>query len=178
MLDRCWADVVDGGPTSDQHWVDVTCLLGILPFGFTRWYKWLASTLTNLKNFYRYKPWISDSKIWYRLGIQYTCSDWLTGHICLSLESYEEDRDALLSQVNWNVGRRKVTNIIEDRVYQPPFILNYLSPIFQNNLLRCQQNTLSYLSGTYAVITLHTRCVNNQSVAVNERWVNAFHVLL
>ena len=25
---QCWASVVDGGPTLDQHWVDVSCLLG------------------------------------------------------------------------------------------------------------------------------------------------------
>ena len=29
MLVQCWASVVDGGPTLDQHWVDVLCLLGI-----------------------------------------------------------------------------------------------------------------------------------------------------
>ena len=29
MLDQCWASVVDGGPTLVQHWVDVSCLLGI-----------------------------------------------------------------------------------------------------------------------------------------------------
>ena len=28
MLDQCWADVVDGGPTLVQHWVDVSCFLG------------------------------------------------------------------------------------------------------------------------------------------------------
>ena len=28
MLVQCWASVVDGGPTLDQHRVDVPCLLG------------------------------------------------------------------------------------------------------------------------------------------------------
>ena len=28
MLVQCWASVVDGGPTLDQHWVYVSCLLG------------------------------------------------------------------------------------------------------------------------------------------------------
>ena len=28
MLGLCWADVVDGGPTSTQHWFNVSCLLG------------------------------------------------------------------------------------------------------------------------------------------------------
>ena len=27
MLDRCWTDVVDGGPTLVQHWVDVSSSL-------------------------------------------------------------------------------------------------------------------------------------------------------
>ena len=30
MLEQCWANVVDGGPTLVQHWIDVLCLLGIL----------------------------------------------------------------------------------------------------------------------------------------------------
>ena len=28
MLDQCWASVVDAGPTLDQHWIYVPCLLG------------------------------------------------------------------------------------------------------------------------------------------------------
>ena len=28
MLVQCWASVEDGGPTLNQHWVDVSCLLG------------------------------------------------------------------------------------------------------------------------------------------------------
>ena len=28
MVDQCWANVVDGGPTLVKHWVDVLCLLG------------------------------------------------------------------------------------------------------------------------------------------------------
>ena len=28
MLNWCWASVVDGGATSTQHWVNVSCLLG------------------------------------------------------------------------------------------------------------------------------------------------------
>ena len=28
MLVWCWANVVDGGPTSNQHWPSVSCLLG------------------------------------------------------------------------------------------------------------------------------------------------------
>ena len=28
MLFLCWANVVDGGPTSKQHWFNVLCLLG------------------------------------------------------------------------------------------------------------------------------------------------------
>ena len=28
MLVQCWADVVDGGPTLNQHWFNVSCLLG------------------------------------------------------------------------------------------------------------------------------------------------------
>ena len=28
MLDQCWANVVDGGPTLVQLWIDVLCLLG------------------------------------------------------------------------------------------------------------------------------------------------------
>ena len=28
MLYQCWASVVDGGPALEQHWVDVSCLLG------------------------------------------------------------------------------------------------------------------------------------------------------
>ena len=27
MLVQGWADVIDGGPTPDQHWVKVSCLL-------------------------------------------------------------------------------------------------------------------------------------------------------
>ena len=30
MLDQCWANVVDGGPTLVQHWIHVSCLLGYL----------------------------------------------------------------------------------------------------------------------------------------------------
>ena len=26
MLVQCWADVVDGGPTLNQHWVNASCL--------------------------------------------------------------------------------------------------------------------------------------------------------
>ena len=29
MLFYCWADVEDGGPTLKQHWVNVSCLLGM-----------------------------------------------------------------------------------------------------------------------------------------------------
>ena len=29
MLGWCWASVVDGGPTSAQHWLNVSCLLGL-----------------------------------------------------------------------------------------------------------------------------------------------------
>ena len=28
MLFLCWADVENGGPTLEQHWVSVSCLLG------------------------------------------------------------------------------------------------------------------------------------------------------
>ena len=28
MVEQCWANVVDGGPTLLKHWVDVSCLLG------------------------------------------------------------------------------------------------------------------------------------------------------
>ena len=28
MLDQCWPNVLDGGPTLAQHWIDVSCLLG------------------------------------------------------------------------------------------------------------------------------------------------------
>ena len=28
MFDQCWANVVDGGPTLVEHWVDVSWLLG------------------------------------------------------------------------------------------------------------------------------------------------------
>ena len=28
VLGQCWADVVDGGPTSTQHWFNVPCLQG------------------------------------------------------------------------------------------------------------------------------------------------------
>ena len=28
MLEQCWANVLDGGPPSVQHLVDVSCLLG------------------------------------------------------------------------------------------------------------------------------------------------------
>ena len=30
MLVQCWSTVYDAGPTLDQHWVDVSCLLGTL----------------------------------------------------------------------------------------------------------------------------------------------------
>ena len=30
MLVQCWATVVDGGPTLNQHWLDTSYLLGIL----------------------------------------------------------------------------------------------------------------------------------------------------
>ena len=30
MVVQCWASVVDGGPALDHHWVDVSCLLGII----------------------------------------------------------------------------------------------------------------------------------------------------
>ena len=29
MLVYCWSDVVDGGATLTQHWVNVSCLLGV-----------------------------------------------------------------------------------------------------------------------------------------------------
>ena len=29
MLFRCWANVADGGPTLKQHWVNVSCSLGV-----------------------------------------------------------------------------------------------------------------------------------------------------
>ena len=28
MLSQCWADVVESGPTLNQHWFNVSCLLG------------------------------------------------------------------------------------------------------------------------------------------------------
>ena len=30
MLVLCWASVADGGPELDQHYVNVSCLLGVL----------------------------------------------------------------------------------------------------------------------------------------------------
>ena len=30
LLDQCWATVNDAGPTLVQHWVDVSCLLGMI----------------------------------------------------------------------------------------------------------------------------------------------------
>ena len=30
VLVLCWASVADGGPELDQHWVNVSCLLGVL----------------------------------------------------------------------------------------------------------------------------------------------------
>ena len=30
MLVLCWASVADGEPELDQHWVNVSCLLGVL----------------------------------------------------------------------------------------------------------------------------------------------------
>ena len=30
MLVLCWASVADGGPELDHHWVNVSCLLGVL----------------------------------------------------------------------------------------------------------------------------------------------------
>ena len=30
MLVLCWSSVADGGPELDQHWVYVSCLLGVL----------------------------------------------------------------------------------------------------------------------------------------------------
>ena len=30
MLDRCWASVVAGEPVLVKHWVDVSCLLGLM----------------------------------------------------------------------------------------------------------------------------------------------------
>ena len=29
VLNQCWADVVDGWPTLKQHWINVSCLLGL-----------------------------------------------------------------------------------------------------------------------------------------------------
>ena len=37
MLVRCWPAVVDGGPTSKQHWVNVSCLLGGNSFNHRRY---------------------------------------------------------------------------------------------------------------------------------------------
>ena len=31
MLVECWTSVSDGGPTFDQHWVNVLCFLGGAP---------------------------------------------------------------------------------------------------------------------------------------------------
>ena len=28
LLDQCWASVVDGGPTLNQQWLNVSCLVG------------------------------------------------------------------------------------------------------------------------------------------------------
>ena len=33
MLAQCWPTVYDAGPTLDQHWVDVSCLLGYATLG-------------------------------------------------------------------------------------------------------------------------------------------------
>ena len=30
MLGQCWADVIDGEPTLNQHWFNVSCLLGLI----------------------------------------------------------------------------------------------------------------------------------------------------
>ena len=33
---QSWADVVDGGPTLVQHWLDVSCLLGLITANYKR----------------------------------------------------------------------------------------------------------------------------------------------
>ena len=50
MLAQCWASDVDGGPTLNQHWLNISCWLGsqkvsahftgmqIQPFGFAQQY--------------------------------------------------------------------------------------------------------------------------------------------
>ena len=40
ILDQCWTNVVDGGPTLVQHWIDVSCLLG--PYWDDRYYNAVA----------------------------------------------------------------------------------------------------------------------------------------
>ena len=48
MLGRCWATVVDGGPTSGQRWLAVPCLLGYDGWLFCVWHdrsdRWRAQT--------------------------------------------------------------------------------------------------------------------------------------
>ena len=43
MLFQCWADVVDGGPTLKQHWVNVSCLLGTTLLDFLPVMHWSAN---------------------------------------------------------------------------------------------------------------------------------------
>ena len=45
MLDQCLANVVDGGPTVIQHWVDVACLLGYDAV-WTEWQLHIIETTT------------------------------------------------------------------------------------------------------------------------------------
>ena len=43
MLVQCWASVADGGPTLHQHWVNVSCLLGIDFICFFCLSRWLPA---------------------------------------------------------------------------------------------------------------------------------------
>ena len=63
MLVHCWAAVVDGGPTVDQHWVNVSGLLGSLHSWTCLWLFSVASTAANKRRWF-YVGLTSGLRLW------------------------------------------------------------------------------------------------------------------
>ena len=56
MLIRCWASVTDAGPALNQHWVNVSCLLGNSFFHSRLYTLRSEENLQKLEN----EPWFID----------------------------------------------------------------------------------------------------------------------
>ena len=66
ILAQCWVDVVDGGPTLNQHWFNVSCLLGL-------WYQdcFYKTFIDNLDDVYGYFTSYAHWRLLWRYFISY-----------------------------------------------------------------------------------------------------------